>query len=112
MNQLDFRAIRRRISIRSVLGLLGYEPVIRRGSQWRGPCPMCRPSSAAESERCFSCDIRRNLFRCFRCGRSGNQLDLWCQLSGLSLYPATLDLCRRLSIDAIPIENPQPRNRP
>lgn len=112
MSQLDYRAIRSRISIRGVLGLLGYEPVTRRGSQWRGACPICHDGAhAADERRSFSVDVHRNLFQCFRCGRSGNQLDLWCQLSGLSLYPATRDLCRRLGIEPISLKNPQPPNR-
>lgn len=96
--------------MRHVLGLIGYEPATRRGSQWRGHCPICRHGTNAVDERSFSVDVHRNLFQCFRCGRSGNQLDLWCQLSGLSLYPATRDLCRRFGLEPIPLANPQPPN--
>jgi len=112
MSLLDYAAIRQRVPIRCVLLLLGYEPTHRRGPQWRGPCPLpdCSPSASTSSDRCFSVHIERHLFRCFRCGRSGNQLDLWTHATGLSLHPATLDLCHRLSIVPVYLTNPQPRN--
>ena len=110
MSRLDYAAIRERIPIRCVLLLIGYEPTRRRGHQWRGPCPLpdCSPTACSSSQRCFSVHVRRHLFRCFSCGRSGNQLDLWTHLIGRPLYPATLDLCRRLSITPVELENPQP----
>jgi len=113
MNRLDYAAIRQRVPIRCVLLLLGYEPTRRRGHQWRGPCPLpdCSLAADASSDRHFSVHVQRHLFRCFRCGRSGNQLDLWAHAIGLSLYPATLDLCQRLSIVPIYLNNPQPRNQ-
>ena len=111
MSKLDYPAIRNRISIRRVLELLRYQPVIQSGPQWRGPCPICSNSVNAAQERCFSVHVGRNLFQCFRCRRSGNQLDLWVHISGLSLCPATLDLCRQLDIDPITLENPQRPNR-
>ena len=110
MTQLDYPAIRSRISIRRVLTLLRYRPLIHRGLQWRGPCPICSNGILAEKDRCFSVHITRDLFQCFRCQRSGTQLDLWVHLSGLSLHPATLDLCRRLGVEPIPLANPQPPN--
>jgi hypothetical protein len=114
MNHLDYAAIRQRVPIRCVLLLLTYEPTCRRGHQWRGPCPLpgCYPSADTSKERCFSINVQRHLFRCFRCGQSGNQLDLWAHATGLSLYPATLDLCHRLSIVPVYLNNPQPQNRP
>lgn len=112
MSRLDYSAIRRRIPIRCVLLLLGYQPARRRGQQWRGPCPLpgCSPS-AAKRDDYFSVHVGRHMFRCFRCGRSGNQLDLWLHATGLSLRPATLDLCRRLTITPIFLPDPQPPNR-
>jgi hypothetical protein len=43
--------------------------------------------------------LARNAFRCFKCGASGNQLDLWAATTKTDLYAATIDLCRRLHID-------------
>jgi DNA primase len=109
---IDYRAIRERISIRQVLALVGYEPASQRGPQWRGPCPICHAGITTAKEHRFSVNVDRGLFQCFRCGRRGNQLDLWSQLSGLSLKPATVDLCHRLGIEPIRLNNPQPRPRP
>lgn len=111
MSQLDYSAIRRRISIHRVLELLRYQPVIGRGPQWRGPCPLCSDCDDTANQRCFSVHVTRDLFQCFRCRRSGNQLDLWAHFRGLSLYPATLQLCHRLDIKPIPLRNTQPPNR-
>ena len=108
MKRLDYAAIRARLSIREVLELIDYEPSQRRGDQWRGPCPFCREPS--QSSRCFSVNVSRNLFQCFRCHRRGNPLDLWTESSDLTLYAATLDLCQKLNILPTMIENPQPPN--
>lgn len=107
MSQLDYAAIRGRISIRRVLELLRYQPSERRGDQWRGPCPICSSGVTDVEQRCFSVHVGRHLFQCFRCRQSGNQLDLWAHLSGHSLYRATLDLCQRLGLDPFTPENPQ-----
>ena len=114
MSRLDYSVLRQRIPIRCVLLLVGYEPTSRRGHQWRGPCPLPDCSSAARtsSNRCFSVNVQRHNFRCFSCGAAGNQLDLWTHLTGLSLYPATLDLCHRLAITPVELPNPQPPQRP
>jgi hypothetical protein len=112
MSLLDFRETASRIPIRSVLWLLGWAPSHQRGHQWRGPGPLpdCSPSDKTPRDRCFCVDLERHIFCCFRCGRSGNQLDLWTHATGLPLYPATLDLCRHLAIPPIYLRNPQPRN--
>lgn len=109
MSRLDYAAIRERISICQVLELFDYKPFQRRGDQWRGPCPICCVPSGA-SARCFSVNVRRSLFQCFRCQRSGNSLDLWAELTGLAIYEATFDLCHKFNIRPVPISNPQPRN--
>jgi hypothetical protein len=114
MSRLDYTVLRQRIAIRAVLQLLDWEPTRCRGPQWRGPCPLpgCPSSSGGISDLSFSVHVQRNIFRCFRCGRSGNQFDLWMHATGLSLYPATLELCQRLSIAPIYLINTQPRKRP
>ena len=107
---IDYAAIRGRIPIRRVLELLRYQPTQRRGDQWRGPCPICSDGVADVKQSCFSVHVSRNLFQCFRCQRAGSQLDLWAHFRGLSLYPATLDLCQRLGLEPFTLENPQPPN--
>jgi len=36
------------------------------------------------------------VWHCFRCGAGGNVLDLWVALTQQPLYPAVIDLYRRL----------------
>jgi hypothetical protein len=109
MSRLNYAAIRQRISMAQVLTLIEFTPTEQRGDQWRGPCPCCREPTDRRVLY-FSVNIQRNLFRCFRCQRSGNQLDLWSASTDLPLYDATLELCRQLELDPFAITNPQPRN--
>jgi hypothetical protein len=111
MIELDYAAIRTQIPIRRVLDLLDWEPTIRRGTQWRGDCPLgCSASPSSPNDPSFSVHVSRHLFQCFHCHCQGNQLDLWVAVTGYPLRPATLDLCRRLGIQPITLPNPQPRN--
>ena len=96
-----------RISMTQVLTLIEFTPTQQRGDQWRGPCPFCQETNGSRS---FSVNVRRNLFRCFRCLRSGNQLDLWSAATGRPFYDATLRLCWQLGLDPSAITNPQPPN--
>lgn len=108
--RLDYAAIRKRASIRLVLEIIAFKPIVQGHEQWRGRCPFCSTGdSSADASATFSVHITRNLFQCFRCHRSGNSLDLWVQSSGLPLYAATLDLCHRLAIPPI-TQNLQPPN--
>ena len=94
---VDFRAVREAVSIRDVLKLVGFVARETRGDQLRGPCPI--HGSTSPKSRIFSVHLARNAFRCFKCGSSGNQLDLWAAVTKTDLHAATIDLCRRLQID-------------
>lgn len=96
MPALDYRELRRRFPMRRVLALLAYRPTVRRGDQWRGPCPVCTSVTDEPRPRYFAVHLARNLFQCFRCQARGNALDLWCLHVGLPLHAAALDLCRRV----------------
>jgi DNA primase len=100
---IDYAALRRGLSIRDILQLIDWQPTSIRGPQWRGPCPLHR---VADQKRSFSVHVARHLYRCFQCGRSGNQLDFWQDYTGLCIHSAALDLCHRLGIAP-----PQIRNR-
>ena len=99
MPVLDYAALRQRIAMRRVLELIQYQPTVIRGDQWRGPCPLPEHTDARRRHRCFSVHLIRNAFRCFRCGETGNQLDLWATLTRQSLYPASIDLCQQLRME-------------
>ena len=96
MPRLDYRALRAQIPIRALLAELHYAPLRIRGDQWRGPCPL--HCSHDRSDPCFSVHVRKHVFFCHRCGRGGNQLDLWAMATQRSLYQASLNLCHRLNL--------------
>jgi putative transposase len=93
---IDFSAVRSAITMTGVLGLLGFQPLTTHGAQQRGPCPL--HGSTSGTSRCFSVNLTDQIFHCFRCGRSGNALELWAKATQQSIYDAALDLCRRLAI--------------
>ena len=100
---IDFEAVKSLVTIAAVLNLLG---VAANKTQHRGPCPL--HGSTSGTSRCFSANLERNLFHCFKCGQSGNALDLWAKAKQLTPYDAALDLCERL---AIPLPTLKPTNR-
>ena len=94
MPAIDYRRARRELPLADVLTLIGYQPCVRQGPQWRGPCPL-HDSRRAPSRVCAA-HLGRNLYHCFRCGAGGNALDLGAALTRLPLHTAVLDLCQRL----------------
>jgi hypothetical protein len=106
---IDFAALRAVVTMAAVLHLLGFQPRSSRGAQQRGACPL--HGSTSGTSRCFSVNLEDHTFHCFKCGRSGNALDLWAHASGQSVYDAALDLCQRLSIPVPQLPAPPPRNR-
>ena len=102
---IDFAAVKSLISIGAVLKLLGVEVA---KSQHRGSCPL--HGSTRGTSRCFSANQEKNVFHCFKCGRSGNALDLWAKATKQTPYDAALDLCVRLGIE-LPTLTPVSRNR-
>jgi hypothetical protein len=72
---IDFAAVRAAVNMTAVLGLLGFRALSVHGAQQRGPCPL--HGSTAGAARCSSVNTSDQIFHCFKCGRSGNALDLW-----------------------------------
>ncbi len=97
MPGVDFRLLCERISMREVLYLLQFEPTVRCGDQWRGPCPVHRTSNTRS--RSFSVNLRLGRYHCFSCGSRGHALELWSVVRGVSLYQAALELCTRLGLE-------------
>jgi putative transposase len=93
---IDFAAVRAAVSMAAVLQLLGSQPNSAHGAQQRGPCPL--HGSTSGTSRCFSAHLDQNMFQCFKCGRSGNALDLWSQATRQTIYDAAIDLCQRLNL--------------
>ncbi len=92
---IDFTAVRQTISLAEVLELLHFTPSQTRGQQQRGPCPLHGSRSARS--RCFSANLADHTFQCFKCGKAGNQLDLWAAATHQTVYDAALDLCAKLN---------------
>jgi transposase InsO family protein len=105
---IDFAAVRAAVTMAAVLGLLNFQARSSHGAQQRGACPL--HGSTSGTSRCFSANLDKNTFHCFKCGRSGNALDLWAQATRQTPYDAALDLCHRLSIP-LPILPLSSRNR-
>ena len=94
MPLVDFRQARSEVRLGVVLELLRWQPRERRGDQARGPCPL--HGSASPRSRSFSAHLGRGVWQCFRCGASGNALELWALATGQRLYQAVLGLYDRL----------------
>ena len=105
---IDFSAVHAAVTMPAVLGLLGFQAQTTHGSQQRGPCPL--HGSTAGTSRCFSVNLGEQIFHCFKCGRSGNPLDLWAHASRQTPYDAALDLCQRLNLP-LPLLSPAAANR-
>src|SRR6476660_7390341 len=97
MPGIDYKALRSRIAIADVLRLCDFREVEAMGHQVRGACPI--HGSTSPTSRSFSANLRKNNFCCFKCGASGNQLDLWVAISKLPLHEAPRDLCAKLGLD-------------
>jgi DNA primase len=94
MPGIRFAAVRALIPLADVLGLVSFVPHEVCGDQVRGPCPVHR--SASPHSRSFSANLKRNAYRCFKCGSSGNQLDLYAAIRGLTVFEAAVALCVEL----------------
>ena len=104
---IDFAAVRAAVTMTAVLQLLGCQVNGSSRAQHRGPCPL--HGSTSGTSRCFSAHLDQHIFHCFKCGRSGNALDLWAQATRQSPYDAAVDLCDRLNIPLPTL--PPTRNR-
>jgi transposase InsO family protein len=91
---IDFEAVKSGISIGAVLKLLGVEAT---KVQHRGACPL--HGSTRGTARCFSANGQKNVFNCFKCGQSGNALELWAKATQQTPDDAALDLCARLGVE-------------
>jgi DNA primase len=92
-----FQEVRSRVSMAQVLALLRFAPCDGSEHQIRGPC-LVHGSTSARS-RCFSANLQKNVYRCFRCGSAGNQLDLYAAATHQGLVAAAIDLCERIGCD-------------
>lgn len=92
---IDFAAIKAAINIAAVVHLLGGTGQTS-GSHYRGPCPL--HGSSRGTARCFTASFDQNVYRCFKCGHTGDAIDLWAKATGQTPYDAAVDLCQRLNV--------------
>src|SRR5260370_10976 len=91
MPGIHFAAVRAMIPLADVLKLVGFVPCETAGDRVRGPCPVHH--STAPTSRSFSANLKRHIYKCFTCGASGNQLDLYAAVTGQRLFEASIALC-------------------
>lgn len=96
MAGMDYREVRRAVSMEQVLALLKVSISSRQGVQLRGACPL---HVSSQRNRSFSVNLERSVFRCFISSASGNQLDLWAAVTEQDLHRAAIDLCERAGVD-------------
>jgi DNA primase len=94
MPGVDFRQVRSLVGMSDVLALVGWRARTRRGEQLRGRCPL--HGSRSPTSRCFAVHLGKGVYHCFRCGASGNALDLYAAMTRQTIYQAALELCGRL----------------
>lgn len=105
MPGIDYRELRRQITMREVLDLIGFQPICQRGPQLRGPCPI--PDCRSASDRSLSVHLARQVYHCFACRSHGNALDLWAAVRGLPTYEAALNLCQVTKLTPPSLSSPR-----
>lgn len=95
MRYIDFNRVKELVSYRDVLNLLGWRHRRVEAGWYRGPCPVHHWTRV--SQDCFA--VCAKGWKCFRCGRHGDQLRLWAEATGQELLPAVWDLVNRLGIE-------------
>ncbi|MFT3784916.1 MAG: CHC2 zinc finger domain-containing protein [Tepidisphaeraceae bacterium] len=105
---IDFKLLRERLDILRVLDHYGVAITSRRGDQVSCLCPLPdHPIRHEPGKRTasFSADVRRGIWQCFGCTRSGNALDLVLELEGRDrddpndVLDVALDIADRFGID-------------
>lgn len=59
----------------------------------RGPCPLCKTSQNSEALA-----FRGPVYKCFACGRQGNQVGLYAEIAGVSRRDAVNQIAARLGL--------------
>lgn len=116
--KIDYRELKLRIRLSQLLDHIGWKSTEGRGDQLRGPCPLpaCRSSTSIGrgsrngEYRAFSIHHSKNVYRCFRCGASGNALDFWQAYRNTTLHAAAIDLQPFLSTSNQTAISSQPSN--
>ena len=87
---VDFRAVKKAVSLESVLRHYGVPGLHRRGDRLAGRCPIHR----GQREDSFRASLSKNAFHCFACQASGNVLDFVAAMEHCSVREAARRLQR------------------
>ena len=101
INWLDFKSIKRGVTLESVLR--HYQVKLRRSGkdQYRGCCPIHR----GDGRDAFHVNLARNVFHCFSCGAGGTVLDFVAAMEGCSLFDAAQRLqCHDVLVDPVDLD--------
>lgn len=91
---VDFAAVKRAVSLETVLRHYQVPGLRRRRNRLQGRCPIHR----GEREDSFRVDLDRNVFHCFSCQASGNVLAFVAAMERCSIREAALRLQHWFSI--------------
>jgi DNA primase len=107
MPLINLIRVKEMVSFGAVLELLHWRHVRTEAGWQRGGCPIHQ--RGREHGDAFA--VREGGWHCHSCGRHGDQLALWAEANGLDLFPAVLDLCKKLGVEVpyIPRAGRKPR---
>ena len=103
MTWVNYREIREQVRLVDLLEQMGWQATKTRGAQLRGSCPLlgCRSTTTGDkpspSQRTFSVQRDRNIYRCFRCGSAGSVIDFWSAYRELPIHEAAKQLSPKLN---------------
>jgi DNA primase len=109
-NWVDFKSVKRTVSIQQVLDHYGVK-LKRAGNELRGRCPI----HEGEGVNTFHANTEKNAFHCFSCHARGNILDLVAAVEKCTVRSAALKLQEWFAVtapEATPTANPQPAPEP
>lgn len=90
---MDFQALKSRMSIMDVAGVLNLTLKEQENGQYRGKCPACN----TESDRALVITPDRGLYYCFHAKSGGDQIALFAHEKGLSQKHAAEELSKNLT---------------
>jgi len=93
---VDFAAVKRAVSLETVLRHYQVPGLRRRRNRLQGRCPIHR----GEREDSFRVDLDKNVFHCFSCQAGGDVLDFVAAMERCSIRDAALRLQRWFSMGA------------
>ncbi len=99
MPLVDFTELKRRVSMRDVLQLIGWTPDHYEPAGLRGRCPI----HLSSSPRSRSFSVSEAGFQCFSCKARGDQIRLYATVKGVDVYRAAHQLAEALGF-AVPYQ--------